>query len=1029
MPDVIRAIGHTRVMIMCDQCGQGNPESARFCNSCGATLEGSSGRAREVRKTVTTVFCDLVGSTALGERTDPEVLRELMSSYHAALRTILERHGGTVEKFVGDAAMAVFGIPNVHEDDAERAVRAAVEMLQAVAALDLSVRIGIGTGEVAAGTGETLVTGDAVNVAARLEQAAGPGEILISAATEVLVRGMVVTEAAAPLELKGKSQPVAAFRVLEVLSEAPVSTAPITSPFVGRVAELGALHTALARAVDERVPQLCTVVGPPGIGKSRLVRELLSGAEKATTIVVGRCLPYGEGITYWPLGEIIRQIGGDHPLDALAQIVGGDEGRLVADRLVGALSLGPDGGSPEEISWATRKLFEALAVDRPLIAVVDDIHWAEPTLLDLLEYVATFAAGAPLLVVCTARPDLFESRPTWSNPRPNAVLVNLEPLGAADAETLVDLLQEVDTPMRARIVEAAEGNPLFVEQFLAMRADGLDGELGIPPSINALLSARLDRLDPGQRAVIERAAVEGRQFHRGAVTALLPSGERVDVGSHLITLVRKEFIRPDQAIFLGDDGFRFGHVLIRDSAYESIPKRLRAELHEQYATWLEAKLGADTEQYEEILGFHLEQAHRYRTELGTADEALASRAARRLGVAGTRALQRGDMAGATKLLERATALLQPDDLSRMGLEVSLGDALYESGRLADAEMLLQDVGERARRVGAGALDSRATVRLSFVRIQRGTPDTHAAVQRELEPLVGPLEAAGDHRSAGDALELLGKLAAWAGDYDAAAEFHTRALELARAAGDERRQATNVRYIASDALWGPEPVESALERCRGLMEETTNRHVHANCLIRIGGLEGLAGRFALARERIASARAVMDDLGLRHLRAHSSDVAVLVEMLAEDYEAAEREARAAHEVLREMGDRTYQSAQAHLLAAALAAQGRGDEAQRWLESSNPAGDPDALGVQAVIEAKRGNMDEAERLARSALAALGSEPPVPEFSDPRFTLAQILARTGRDDEARREAEISLRRYQAKGIVPLVERAKGLLASIPP
>ena len=368
-------------------------------------LEGGSEQAREVRKTVTIVFCDLVGSTALGERTDPEVLRELMSSYHATLRVILERHGGTVEKFVGDAAMAVFGIPTVHEDDAERAVRAAVEMREAVMELGLSVRMGISTGEVAAGTGETLVTGDAVNVAARFEQAAEPGEILIGAQTERLVSGLVRAEAIAPLQLKGKSDAVPAFRLIEVLPDVPAFTAPIDAPFVGRVEELAALRAACAQAVEERVPQLCTIVGPPGIGKSRIVREFLAGERGRARVVIGRCLPYGEGITYWPLGEIVRQVGGDQPRDAIAQIVGGTEGSLVADRLAGAISLGPAGGSPEEISWAARKLVEALAQDGPLIAVVDDIHWAEPALLDLLEYVATFATGVPLLMLCTARPD------------------------------------------------------------------------------------------------------------------------------------------------------------------------------------------------------------------------------------------------------------------------------------------------------------------------------------------------------------------------------------------------------------------------------------------------------------------------------------------------------------------------------------------------------------------------------------------------------------------------------------------------
>ena len=983
-----------------------------------------------MRKTVTVLFCDLVGSTTLGERTDPEVLRELMASYHAALRAILERHGGTVEKFIGDAAMAVFGIPRVHEDDALRAVRAAAEMQEAVIRLGLEVRIGVNTGEVAAGAGETLVTGDAVNVAARLEQAAESGEILIGGQTERLVRDGVRAEAGAPLELKGKAEAVPVFRLLEVLPDVPAFTRPIDAPFVGRAEELEALRGAFGRAVEKRVPQLCTIVGPPGIGKSRLAREFLTGAGEEARILVGRCLPYGEGITYWPLGEIVRQVGGGDPRDRIAEIVGGEEAAFVADCVVGAISLGPAGGSPEEISWAARKLFEALARDRPLIAVVDDIHWAESTLLDLLEYVVSFAAGVPVLVLCTARPDLFETRPSWSNPRPNTTLVSLEPLPVEESETLVDELQEVDARMRARIVEAAEGNPLFVEQLLAMRAESGDGELLIPPTIQALLSARLDRLEPAERAVTERASIEGRLFHRSAVVELLPAAARPALGSHLVTLVRKEFIRPDRAIFLGDDGFRFGHVLIRDAAYESIPKRLRAELHERFAGWLEAKLGERAEEYEEILGYHLEQAFRYGAELGAPGGALADRAATNLGAAGRRALDRGDMDGASNLLERAAALLEEGDKARIELEVELGEALLEGGRLTEAESLLEETVARATRTGDRLLHARAQVRLASVHIQTQGAQAHTHIRRDLEPLVTLFEGAEDHRGAADTLQLLGKLATWANDFRVGSDLHERALRHSQRAGDERREAACVRYIVSDALWGPEHVEPALARCRAILDETSNRRVQANCLVRIGGLEGLAGRIDAAREAIAQARTIMDDFGLRHLRAHSTDVAVLVELLAGDHEAAEREARAAYAVLEEMGDRTYQASEAHLIAEALDAQGRCDEAEEWLaihEELGDPGDPADVALRARIMARRGLLGDAEKLARSALEQ-GSESPVPNFTDPRFTLAEILARAGRTEEARQAAEQSLRRYQAKGIVPLMEKARALLAEIP-
>jgi class 3 adenylate cyclase/tetratricopeptide (TPR) repeat protein len=1016
-------------VIVCSSCGNENPDGFRFCGSCGAELLGAETQVG-VRKTVTVLFCDLVGSTALGERSDPEVLRELMARYHTELRTILERHGGTVEKFVGDAAMAVFGIPHVHDDDALRAVRAAVEMRDAVTRFSLEVRIGVNTGEVVAGMGETLVTGDAVNVAARLEQAADASEILIGGQTEHLVRDGVRAEAVAPLELKGKAEPLPAFRLLEVLPDVPAFTRSIETPFVGRGEELEAVRSAFGRAVDERAPQLCTIVGPPGIGKSRLVREFLTAAGEHARVLVGRCLPYGDGITYWPLGEIVRQVGGADPHGRIVETVGGEEAVLVADRVVGAISLGPAGGSPEEISWAARKLLEALARDRPLIAVVDDIHWAESTLLELLEYVVSFASGVPLLVLCTARPDLFDACPSWSNPRPNTTLVSLEPLPVVESETLVDELLEVDARTRARIVEAAEGNPLFVEQLLAMHAETGDGELVIPPTIQALLSARLDRLEPAERAVIERASVEGRLFHRSAVAELLPAAARPGVGSHLITLVRKEYIRPDRAIFIGDDGFRFGHVLIRDVAHESIPKRLRAELHERFAGWLEAKLGERAEEYDEILGYHLEQAFRYGAELGSPGGVLAGRAAARLGAAGKRALDRGDMDGASNLLERAAALLEEGDPARIELEVDLGEALLEGGRLGEAESLLEAAIAWALRTGDRLLHARAQVGLAGVRVQTLGSQAHADIKSEVEPLVTVFEEAEDHRGAADALRLLGLFARWAQDFEAGSDLEERARWHARMAGDERREAAIVRHIVSIALWGPEHVEPALVRCRAILEESSNLRVRANCLIRIGGLEGLAGRFVAARQAIVQARAIMDDLGLRHLKAHSADVAVVVEMLADDFEAAEREARGAYTVLAEMGDRTYQGSEAHLIAKALEAQGRSAEAEEWLRIANEFGDPadpERLALEAQIMARRGLLDDAEKLARSALEG-GGESPVPGFADPRFTLAEILARAGRTEEAREAAEQSLRRYGAKGIVPLMEKARALLAAIP-
>ena len=609
-------------MPTCLTCGFESDAAFRFCPECGA--ESSATASREQRKTVTILFCDLVGSTALGERTDPEVLRELMARYHAELRAILERHGGTVEKFVGDAAMAIFGVPQVHEDDALRAVRAAFEMRDAVAALGLEVRIGVNTGEVVAGTGETLATGDAVNVAKRLEEAAERRTRFSSARRPSdSCATPSATEAVAPLaaerEAASRFPP---FASLELLDDVPAFTRPIAAPFVGRRVELEQLERALASAFGARTPQLATIVGPPGIGKSRLARELLGRVE--ARVLVGRCLPYGEGITYWPLQELASQVG-----DVRAALQGASDAELAAVRIEAALGATDTPVSPEEISWGVRRLLEAMAPTRPLVVVFDDIHWAETAFLDLVEYLASFVQEVPLLLLCTARPDLFETRPTWTAPRPNATVLTSDPLSEEDSETLVERLGDLPEETRERIVDAAEGNPLFVEQLVAMRAEGEDGELEVPPTLQALLAARIDRLGEPERAVVERGSVEGRLFHRGAVAALLSEPERPAVGTHLLTLVRKELIRPDRATLPGDDGFRFGHILIRDAAYDAIPKRQRAALHEQYADWLVSRLGDDAP--DEIVGYHLEQAYRYRVELGAPDPALGGRAAETAG--------------------------------------------------------------------------------------------------------------------------------------------------------------------------------------------------------------------------------------------------------------------------------------------------------------------------------------------------------------------------------------------------------------
>ncbi len=580
--------------MICANCGHQAIGGFRFCPECGASTDGP-GPSREVRKTVTVLFCDLSGSTELGEQTDPEALRTLLARYFDRMKAIVEAHGGTVEKFIGDAVMAVFGIPAAHEDDALRACRAAVEMRDALPELGINGRIGVNTGEVVTGTEERLATGDAVNVAARLEQAASTGEVLIGELTYVLVRSAVVAEHLEPLALKGKSKPLAAMRLVSVL-EAPERAH--SSRFVGRTRELAQIAVTWERVQTEARCELLTLVGDAGVGKSRLVSEAVAGME--ARVVRGRCLPYGAGITYWPVVEVVKQLAA----------VPSDE--AAAEAIRSLLGESDRGSSSDEIGWAFRKLLEEQA---PLVCVFDDLQWGDETFLDLVEATGLLSAGAPLLLLGMARPELLERRPSWPAP------VRLQPLAPEEADALIGV--EVAAGLHERIAHAAGGNPLFITEMLAIAHE--DQAVEVPPTLKALLTMRLDQLDEDERRVLQCGAVEGEIFHRGAVQALI--SDQTQVSSRLAALVRRQVIRPDRSQLPGEDGFRFQHLLIRDTAYEALPKAFRAELHQRFAVWLEAH-GPQLVELEEILGYHLEQAARYLAELGAGQPGARARGRR-----------------------------------------------------------------------------------------------------------------------------------------------------------------------------------------------------------------------------------------------------------------------------------------------------------------------------------------------------------------------------------------------------------------
>jgi class 3 adenylate cyclase len=728
---------------------------------------------------VSVLFCDVTGSTELGEQLDPEALRALLARYFEQMKAIVERHGGSVEKFIGDAVMAVFGVPVVHEDDALRAVRAAVEMRDAFPALGCQGRIGVTTGEVVTGTAERLATGDGVNLAARLEQAAAPGEVLIGDATFRLMRDAVEVEEVPPLGLKGKSEPVVAHRLLSVSGDQAYARR-LDAPMVGRETELGRLRDTFGQAVRDRSCQLFTVLGAAGIGKSRLLLEFLATCEGAM-ILRGRCLPYGEGITYWPVVEVAKQL----PADAFDGAGTEAVAALLRDEDVAT--------SREEIAYTCRKLLERVASERPVVCVFDDIHWGEETFLDLVEHVADLSRDAPILLLCSARPELLDRRAGWAGGKVNATTVLLEPLRPEDADAMIEALGHVDATLAERIREAAEGNPLFVEQMVALVKESGNGDVVVPPTIQALLAARLDQLEPSERAVLERGSVEGRVFHRGAVEALAP--EEAGVVTRLTSLVRKELVRPDKPVFSGDDAFRFRHMLIRDAAYDALPKSTRADLHERFAEWLGSH-GRDLLELDEILGYHLEQAHAFRKELGaTADEgaALAERAAGYLESSGRRAYARGDAPAAVRLLRRAAALLPRESPARLRLLPPLGDALTEVGAWDDARAILSEGAATAAHIGDRGAAAEAAVALVYVDLHTDAGASHAKGRAELERSMKVFQELGDKAGLSRAIDSAAMIHSWAGESARALEGMEHAARLGR----ERRPAAGAAESLRD----------------------------------------------------------------------------------------------------------------------------------------------------------------------------------------------------------------------------------------
>ena len=951
-----------------------------------------------MRKTVTVLFCDLTGSTALGETLDPERLRAVLARYFDGMKAIVEKHGGSVEKFIGDAVMAVFGVPLLHEDDAMRALRAAAEMRDALPGLGLEGRIGVMTGEVVTGTEERLATGDAVNVAARLEQAARSGEVLIGRPTLELVRDAVDVEPIEPLELKGKSEAVPAYRLLRVHEVPERSRGEL---FVGRARELEIVREGWERVLAGEHCELITIAGDPGVGKSRLAAEALASID--ASILRGRCPPYGEGITYWPVVEVLKQLQVPPPEGAAAAAVGSLLGETEAST------------SAEEIAWAFRKTLEHAAAERPVVVVFDDIQWGEEVFLDLIEHVALLSSGASILLFCIARPELTERRPSWP------VAIRLEPLGDADIDELIP--ERIIGELRDKIARTSGGNPLFIEEMLAVARE-TDGQVVVPPTLQALLAARVDHLETAERSVLERGAIEGEIFHRGAVQALSP--QETQVTSRLAALVRRELIRPTEPLFSGEDGFRFRHILIRDAAYDALPKATRADLHERMASWLEEE-GTELVELDELIGYHLEQACRYRAELGTPDDGtLAAAARRRLVTGGHRAVRRQDYAAAASLLERAAALAPSDQLD-LALENALGEALFWSGRsdeaLRRADLLAERAAATGDRVGEISARIKAGVFALNLTPEGATEELAASINRDLPEL----EAAGNHMALYIAYSALAEVAHLRARVDVALEASERAFAHAQAG---HVPTENLGSLAAYRYFGSTPAPDLLE----WLDENEPRGAQNQFLRAYRAMTlAMLGRADEGRAILAESRANQAERGGGTLLANLlSFECVDLELWAGDPTAAAEFGAEGFRLHEEMGNRDFLPFAAGNFARALYELDRLDEADRWAGRSAEIGtSDDALKemhwrqVKAKVLARRGEQAEGERLAREAVAIGDGTDSLIGQGDAYADLAEVLFLGVKPDEAAAALRSALDRYERKGHIVLAQRIRERLA----
>ncbi|MGH8983218.1 MAG: BTAD domain-containing putative transcriptional regulator [Acidimicrobiia bacterium] len=974
-----------------------------------------------VRKTVTIVHVGL--GSAGAEVPDPEALARRLEGPLEQVLVVVGRHEGEVTAHLADAVTATFGLPSLHEDDALRAVRAAVDLREQLAERDeLQPRIGIATGEVVA-SGPSMPVGAVAGSAARLANVAEPKEIVLDDATRRLVANAVDVEPLAGIPV---------FRLQALLPGAPPFARRLEAPLIGRRNELAELVATFERTITARKPALVILAGPPGIGKSRLAGALLREVTDRATALVGRCLSYGQGITLWPLREMVLEAAGDDTREAVAELLRRErDGAAVAERIAAALGLADVDRPAEETVWAFRRLFEALARSRPHVLVVEDAHWAEPALLDLLDYVARQASDVPLLILCLSRPELFEARPAWATGA-----IELAPLPSEDTDALIDNLpggRSLSRDLRSRAVALAEGNPLFAEQFVALlAADGVEALPSSAPTIHAILAARLDRLGPGERAVAERAAVVGREFTVEAVAELLPAAAASSAWRHLDALTRKMLVQPDRAVLPGEKGFRFQHALIHDAAYRRLPKALRAELHERLAGWLEDRAGPRIVEFEEIVGYHLELACRYRLGLGDSQDSvaeLAGRAAATLASAGRRAYQRTDFGAAVGLLSRAVELMHEDDAASVELLNIVGTALGPLGELERQTHVLEETIRRARRLGDRGGEWQARLERRWTELAREpSGDTTEQFRRHAERALRVFEEVEDRVGAARASSHLADALSDVGRGHTAEIRAEKAVALARASGDHREQVRAQWALGNALLAGPTPVAAAIARCERLLSDAPDSLVGTVGVSWVlGVLRAMNGEFGTGRELVGHARSTLE--GIAHPRPLIAieKAAGDIEVLAGEPDRAEGHYRDGLAIAREIGQLSGVATLGRSLVETHRLQGRIDDAARQLAEVPDPGERSVVecahwcATRARVLAPWGDVAEAGRLVRKAGALVAPTDLLNLRGYVALALAEVLWADGSADEATAALSEAVGLYEQKGNVAAAAHAR--------